>query len=151
MRALRRGRRRELVLATAWAVAFAVLLALRVAFQRTASAPAESLQWLRIGAPSLLALLVVAAALGRRAPLVGSIVLRVEQAAVFIAITRLLGLGAHPDPGRAEQILMALLGVHGVGAIIVSDELSTGSPAWRLGLWILALSFGVVTASVLAR
>ena len=97
-----------------------------------------SLDWLRIGSVVLLGLLVVAAALGRRVPAVGSVVLRVEQAAVFVAITRLLGLGAHPDPGRAEQLLIALLGVHAVGAIIVSDELSTGTPslaAWACGSW----------------
>ena len=77
--------------------------------------------------------------------------LRVEQAAVFVAITRLLALGAHPGPVRAERVLIALLGVHAVGAIIVSDELSTGTPAWRMGLWVLVLSFGALTASVLAR
>jgi hypothetical protein len=38
-----------------------------------------------------------------------------------------------------------------VGAIIVSDELSTGTPAWRMGLWVLALSFGALTATVLGR
>lgn len=150
-RALRSGSRREVVLTTAWAVLFAVLLALRVAFQRSAPAPPESLDWLRLGSVALLALLVVAAALGHRAPAVASVVLRVEQAAVFIAITRLLGLGAHPDPVRAEQVLLALLGVHCVGAIIVSNELSTGTPTWRKGLWVLALSFAALTASVLAR
>jgi hypothetical protein len=150
-RALRSGPRREVVLATAWAVLFSVLLAVRISWQRDASAPSESLQWLRMGTLVLLALLILAAASGRRAPIVGSIVLRVEQAAVFVAITRLLGLGAHPDPVRAEQVLIALLGVHGVGAIIVSDELSTATPAWRMGLWVLALSFGALTASVLVR
>jgi hypothetical protein len=150
-RALKSGSRREGVLAIAWAVLFAVLLALRVAFQRSADAPPVSLDWLRLGSVALLALLVFAAALGRRVPAVGSVVLRVEQAAMFIAITRLLGLGAHPDPVRAEQVLIALLGVHAVGAIIVSDELSNGTPTWRMGLWVLALSFGAVTASVLAR
>ena len=150
-RALRSGSRREVVLATTWAVLFAVLLVLRVAFQRSADAPPESLEWLRLGSVALLALLVVAAALGHRVPAVGNVVLRVEQAAMFIAITRLLGLGAHPDPVRAEQVLIALLGVHGVGAIIVSDELSTATPTWRMGLWVLALSFGSLTASVLAR
>jgi hypothetical protein len=139
------------VLATAWAVLFSVLLALRISLQRDAAAPSESLEWLRIGTVVLLGLLILAAVSGRRAALVGSVVLRVEQAAVFVAITRLLGLGAHPDPVRAEQVLIALLGVHGVGAIIVSDELSTGTPAWRTGLWVLALSFGAVTASVLVR
>ena len=150
-RALRSGPRREVVLATAWAVLFIALLALRVAFQRDASAPSEPLEWLRKGTVVLLGLLVAAAAYGRGAPIVGSVVLRVEQAAVFVAITRLLGLGAHADPVRAEQVLIALLGVHGVGAIIVSDELSTGTPAWRMGLWVLALSFGALTATVLAR
>jgi hypothetical protein len=150
-RALRSGPRREVVLATSWAVLFSVLLAVRISWQRDAVAPSESLQWLRMGTLVLLALLVLAAASGRRAPLVGSVVLRVEQAAVFVAITRLLGLGAHPDPVRAEQVLIALLGVHGVGAIIVSDELSTATPAWRMGLWVLALSFGALTASVLVR
>jgi hypothetical protein len=150
-RALRSGSRREAVLATAWAVLFTVLLAVRVVLQRDAPVPSEPLRWLRMGTVVLLALLVLAAASGRRAPIVGSVVLRVEQAAVFVAITRLLGLGAHPDPVRAEQVLIALLGVHGVGAIIVSDELSTGTPPWRMGLWVLALSFGAVTATVLAR
>jgi hypothetical protein len=150
-RALRSGPRREVVLATAWAVLFSVLLVARVAIQRDATAPSESLEWLRIGTVVLLGLLVVAAAAGRRSTLVGSVVLRIEQAAVFVAITRLLGLGAHPDPVRAEQVLIALLGVHAVGAIIVSDELSTGTPAWRMGLWVLALSFGAVTATVLVR
>ena len=150
-RALRSGPRREVVLATAWAVLFSVLLAVRISWQRDAVAPSESLQWLRMGTLVLLGLLLLAAASGRRVPIVGSVVLRVEQAAVFVAITRLLGLGAHPDPVRAEQVLIALLGVHGVGAIIVSDELSTATPAWRMGLWVLALSFGALTASVLAR
>ena len=150
-RALRSGPRREVVLATAWAVLFSVLLAVRISWQRDAVAPSESLQWLRMGTLVLLALLILAAASGRVAPIVGSVVLRVEQAAVFVAITRLLGLGAHPDPVRAEQVLIALLGVHGVGAIIVSDELSTGTPAWRMGLWVLALSFAALTASVLVR
>ncbi len=77
--------------------------------------------------------------------------LRVEQAAVFVAITRLLGLGTQPDPGRAEQILIALLGVHAVGAIVVSDDVSTGSQSWRMGLWALAISFGVLTATLLPR
>ena len=104
-RALRSGPRREVVLATAWAVLFSVLLVLLVAFQRAAAAPSEPLEWLRIGTVTLLGLLVVAAISGRRAPLVGSVVLRIEQAAVFVAITRLLGLGAHPDPVRAEQVL----------------------------------------------
>jgi len=150
-RALRSGPRREVVLATAWAVLFSVLLAVRISWQRDAPAPSESLQWLRTGTLALLALLILAAASGRRAPIVGSVVLRIEQAAVFVAITRLLGLGAHPDPVRAEQVLIALLGVHGVGAIIVSDELSTATPVWRMGLWVLALSFGALTASVLVR
>lgn len=150
-RALRSGPRREVVLATAWAVLFSVLLAVRISWQRDAVAPSEPLQWLRMGTLVLLGLLILAAASGRRAPIVGSVVLRVEQAAVFVAITRLLGLGAHPDPVRAEQVLIALLGVHGVGAIIVSDELSTGTPAWRMGLWVLALSFAALTASVLVR
>lgn len=150
-RALRSGPRREVVLATAWAVLFSVLLAVRISWQRDAMAPSESLQWLRMGTLVLLGLLILAAASGRRAPIVGSVVLRVEQAAVFVAITRLLGLGAHPDPVRAEQVLIALLGVHGVGAIIVSDELSTATPPWRMGLWVLAVSFGALTASVLVR
>ena len=148
-RALRSSR--ELVLVIVWAVLFAVLLTLRVVFQRTEPVPAVSQAWLHIGLVALLALLVVAAALGSRAPMVGSVVLRVEQAAAFVAITRLLGLGNQPDPGRAEQVLIALLGVHAVGAIVVSDELSTGTPPWRMGLWGLALSFGALTISVLAR
>jgi len=122
-----------------------------VVFQRTEPVPAVSQAWLHIGLVALLALLVVAAALGSRAPMVGSVVLRVEQAAAFVAITRLLGLGNQPDPGRAEQVLIALLGVHAVGAIVVSDELSTGTSPWRMGLWGLALSFGALTISVLAR
>ncbi len=150
-RALRSGPRREVVLATAWAVLFALLLALRVVFQRADGSPTDPQGWLQVGAMVLLMLLVLAAALGSRAPVVGRVVLRVEQAAAFVAITRLLGLGSHPDPGRAEQVLIALLGVHAVGAIVVSDELSTGSPPWRMGLWALALSFGVLTISLLAR
>jgi len=148
-RALRSSR--ELVLVIVWAVLFAVLLTLRVVFQRTEPVPAVSQAWLHIGLVALLALLVVAAALGSRAPMVGSVVLRVEQAAAFVAITRLLGLGNQPDPGHAEQVLIALLGVHAVGAIVVSDELSTGTPPWRMGLWGLALSFGALTISLLAR
>ena len=148
-RALRSSR--ELVLVIVWAVLFAVLLTLRVVFQRTEPVPAVSQAWLHIGLVALLVLLVVAAALGSRAPVVGSVVLRVEQAAAFVAITRLLGLGNQPDPGRAEQVLIALLGVHAVGAIVVSDELSTGTSPWRMGLWGLALSFGALTISVLAR
>ena len=150
-RALRSGPGREVVLATAWAVVFAVLLALRVMFQRADGEPRDSQTWLQLGSVALLLLLVVAAALGNRMPLVGSVVLRIEQAAVFVAITRLLGLGTQPDPGRAEQVLIALLGVHAVGAIVVSDELSTATPPWRTGLWILALSFGALTISVLTR
>lgn len=150
-RALRSGPRREVVLVTAWAVVFALLLALRVLFQRAEGSPRDSEAWLQLGSVALLLLLVGAAALGSRAPLVGSVVLRIEQAAVFIAITRLLGLGNQPDPGRAEQILIAMLGVHAVGAIVVSDELSTGTPPWRMGLWVLALSFAALTISVLAR
>jgi hypothetical protein len=139
------------VLVTAWAVVFALLLALRVLFQRAEGSPRDSEAWLQLGSVALLLLLVGAAALGNRAPLVGSVVLRIEQAAVFVAITRLLGLGTQPDPGRAEQVLIALLGVHAVGAIVVSDELSTGTPPWRMGLWVLALSFAALTISVLAR
>ena len=150
-RALRSGPRREVVLATAWAVVFAVLLALRVIFQRAEGSPRDSQAWLQLGSVAMLLLLVAAAALGSRVPLVGSIVVRIEQAAVFVAITRLLGLGIRPDPGRAEQVLIALLGVHAVGAIVVSDELSTATPPWRTGLWILALSFGALTISVLTR
>jgi len=150
-RALRSPSRRGLLLAAGWAVLFAVLLALRFMLQRTSGTPTDSQVWLRIGSVVVLVLLIVAAALGNRSPVVGSVVLRVEQAAVFVAITRLLGLGNQPAPGRAEQILIALLGVHAVGAIVVSDELSTGTPAWRTGLWVLALSFGALTISVLAR
>src|SRR5690242_1612395 len=150
-RALRSGSRRGLVLAAAWAALFALLLGLRVMFQRSDAAPADGQVWLRIGSVALLVLLTLAAALGNRAPWVGTVVLRVEQAAVFVAITRLLGLGTQPDPGRAEQVLIALLGVHAVGAIVVSDELSTATPPWRLGLWGLALSFAALTISVLAR
>ena len=150
-RALRSGPRREAVLVTAWAVVFALLLALRVLFQRAEGSPRDSDAWLQLGSVALLLLLVGAAALGSRAPLVGSVVLRIEQAAVFVAITRLPGLGTKPDPGRAEQVLIALLGVHAVGAIVVSDELSTGTPPWRMGLWVLALSFAALTISVLAR
>lgn len=150
-RALRSGPRREVVLATAWAVVFAVLLALRILFARAEGSPRDAQIWLQLGSVALLLFLVAAAALGTRVPLVGSVVLRIEQAAVFVAITRLLGLGNQPDPGRAEQVLIALLGVHAVGAIVVSDELPTGTPAWRTGLWILTLSFGALTISVLAR
>lgn len=150
-RALRSGSRREMVLATLWVVLFAALLALRVMYQMTEDSPPDSQSWLPIGSAALLALLVVAAALGNQAPVVGSVVLRVEQAAVFVAITRLLGLGTHPDPGRADRVLIGLLAVHAVGAIVVSDELSTGTPPWRTGLWALALSFGALTISVLAR
>lgn len=150
-RALRSRPRREVLLAIVGAVLFAVLLALRVAFQRMEPAPTSSQAWLHIGLVTLLVLLVVAATLASRVPVVGSVVLRVEQAAVFVAITRLLGLGNQPAPGRAEQVLIALLGVHAVGAIVVSDELSTETPPWRMGLWGLALSFGALTISVLAR
>jgi len=150
-RALRSGPRREVLMATAWALVFALLLVLRVAHQWSERSSERPLDWLRLGAVVLLVLLVVAAALARRAPLVGGIVLRVEQAAVFVAITRLLGLGAQPDPGRAEQLLIALLGVHAVGAIVVSDDVSTGSQSWRTGLWALAISFGVLTATLFPR
>lgn len=150
-RELRSRPRREVVLAVAWAILFSVLLALRVALQRSAAEPLHSLAWLRIGSVTLLGLLLVGAVLGSRVPMVGSVVLRVEQAAAFVAITRLLGLGNQPDPGRAEQVLIALLGVHAVGAIVVSDELSPRTPSWRAGLWALALSFGALTISVLAR
>ena len=150
-RELRSRPRRGLILAGAWALLFAVLLTLHFMLQRTATVPADSQVWLRIGSVVLLVLLLAAAALGNRSPAVGSVVLRVEQAAVFVAITRLLGLGNQPDPGRAEQVLIALLGVHAVGAIVVSDELSTGTPSWRTGLWVLALSFGALTLGVLAR
>ena len=150
-RELRSRPRREVVLAVAWAILFSVLLALRVALQRSAPEPVHSLAWLRIGSVTLLVLLIGAAALGRRAPVVGNVVLRVEQAAAFVAITRLLSLGNQPDPGRAGQVLIALLGVHAVGAIVVSDELSPRTPSWRAGLWALALSFGALTISVLAR
>ena len=151
MRRVLRSGRREVALATGWAVLFALLLAVRVMLQRAEGPPASSQLWLHLGSVALLLLLVVAAAFGNREPLVGSVVLRLEQAAVFVAITRLLGLGTQPDPGRAEQVLIALLGVHAVGAIVVSDELSTGTPPWRMGLWVLALSFGALTISVLAR
>jgi hypothetical protein len=150
-RALRSGPRREVVLVTAWAVVFAALLALRVVFQRAEGSPRDSQAWLQLGSVALSLLLIAAAALGSRVPLVGTVVLRIEQAAAFVAITRLLGLGTQPDPGRAEQVLIALLGVHAVGAIVVSDELSTATPPWRTGLWILALSFGALTISVLTR
>jgi len=139
------------VLAAAWAVLFTLLLALRVVLQRAEGSPAAPREWLQLGAVALSVLLVLAAGLGSRAPVVGRVVLRVEQAAAFVAITRLLGLGAHPDPGRAEQVLIALVGVHAVGAIVVSDELSTGTPPWRMGLWALALSFGMLTISLVAR
>ena len=150
-RELRSGSRRILVLAAAWGALFALLLGFRVMFQRSDAAPTDSQGWLRIGSVALLVLLTLAAALGHRTPWVGTVVLRVEQAAVFLAITRLLGLGTQPDPGRAEQVLIALLGVHAVGAIVVSDELSTATPPWRLGLWGLTLSFAALTISVLAR
>ena len=125
-RALRSGPRREVLVVATWAALFAVLLVLRVVLQRSDASPGAPLGWLRHrrGA-ALLVLLVSAAALGGVGHrCVGRVVLRVEQAAVFIAITRLLGLGAQPDPGRAEQLLIALLGLHAVGAIVVSDELS---------------------------
>lgn len=150
-RAVRSGRRREVLVAAGGAVLFAVLLGVRVGLLRAESPPVTSLRWLRLGALALLALLVVGAVLGRRAPLVGGIVLRVEQAAVFIAITRLLGLGAQTDPVRAEQVLIGLLGLHAVGAIVVSDELTSGTQPWRTGLWTLALSFAALTATLLTR
>jgi hypothetical protein len=150
-RALRSGPRREVLVATAWALVFALLLVLRVALRWSEPSAEPPLGWLRLGAVALLVLLVVAAVLARRAPLVGGIVLRVEQAAAFVAITRLLGLGTQPDPGRAEQLLIALLGVHAVGAIVVSDDVSTGSQSWRTGLWALAISFGVLTATLFPR
>jgi hypothetical protein len=136
-RALRSGSRRGLVLAVAWGALFALLLGLRLVFQRTEASPPHPQAWLRIGSVALLVLLTMAAVLGQRVPWVGT--------------TRLLGLGTQPDPGRAEQVLIALLGVHAVGAIVVSDELSTGTPPWRTGLWGLALSFAALTLSVLAR
>lgn len=148
-RALRSGPRREVVAATAWVVVFALLLALRVALQWSDPSSSQPLGWLRLGAVALLVLLVASASLARRSPAVGRVVLRVEQAAAFVAITRLLGLGAQPDPGRSEQLLIALLGVHAVGAIVLSEDVSTGSRAWRTGLWGLALSFGVLTATLL--
>ena len=107
------------------------------------------MRWLRPGAAGLLLLLVSAASLARRAPVVGAVVLRVEQAAAFLAVTRLLGLGAQPDPGRAEQLLIALIGLHAVGAIVVSDDVGRDTPTWRTGLWGLALSFGALTATLL--
>ena len=149
-RALRSGPRREVVVAATGAALFAVLLGLRVALQLADPSAGAPLGWLRLGAVLLLALLVSAAALGRRAPGVGRVVLRVEQAAVFIAVTRLLGLGAQPDPGRPGQILIALLGLHAVGAIVVSEELPSGTPPWRAGLWGLALSFGALTVTLFA-
>jgi hypothetical protein len=148
-RALRSGRR-DALLAAVWAVVFTLLLAVRVTLQRSTATAGSRRMWLEAGALVLLALLVLAAALARRAPGVGNVVLRVEQAAVFLAITQLLGLGTQPDPGRAEQVLIALLGVHAVGAIVVSDELRSGTSAWRMGLWVLALSFGALTLSVVA-
>jgi len=148
-RALRSGRR-DAVLAVAWAVVFAVLLVVRVVLQRSTATASSRRMWLEAGALVLLALLLLAAALARRAPGIGNAVLRVEQAAVFVAITQLLGLGTQPDPGRSEQVLIALLGVHAVGAIVVSDELRSGTSAWRTGLWVLALSFGALTLSVVA-
>jgi len=151
MRALRSGPRREIFLVVAWALLFAVLLAIRVALQRSQPRPMVSLQWLRVGTVAVLGLLVGAALLARRDPRVGRVVLRIEQGAAFIGITRLLGLGAQPDPGRPEQVLIALLCVHAVGAIVVSEELEPGTAAWRSGLWILALSFGALALSVLAR
>ncbi|HSP19149.1 MAG TPA: hypothetical protein VLQ79_06535 [Myxococcaceae bacterium] len=77
--------------------------------------------------------------------------LRIEQAAAFVAITRLLGLGAQPDPGRAEQLLLALLGVHTVAAIVLSDDVPRGSQTSRAGLWARALSLGAPTATLVAR
>ena len=150
-RALRSRPSRQVLLAAAWVALFALLLALRVVFQRSDAAPGVSLAWLQMGTVVVLVLLVGAAALGSRAPMVGRVVLRVEQAAAFLAITRLLGLGTHPDPERAEQVLIALLGVHAVGAIVVSEELEPGMLPWRTGLWTLAGSFGALTISVLAR
>ena len=149
-RALRSGPR-EMLLVAAWALLFAVLLAFRVGLQRSAPPPGASLDWLRLGSLTVLGFLLLGAVLANRVPAVGSVALRVEQAAVFLAITRLLGLGAQPDPGRPERVLMALLGVHAVGAIVVSDELRTGTPSWRAGLWVLASSFGALTVSVLTR
>jgi len=148
-RALRTGRR-DALLAVVWAVVFVVLLGVRVMLQRSATTAGSRRMWLEAGALVLLALLLVAAALARRAPGVGNVVLRLEQAAVFVAITQLLGLGTQPDPGRSEQVLIALLGVHAVGAIVVSDELRSGTSAWRTGLWVLALSVGALTLSVVA-
>jgi len=150
-RALRSGPRREMLLAAAWALLFAGLLAFRVGLQWSAPPPGTSLEWLRLGCIAVLSLLLLGAVLANRAPALGSVALRVEQGAVFLAITRLLGLGAHPDPGRPERVLIALLGVHAVGAIVVSDELRTGTPSWRAGLWVLASSFGALTVSVLTR
>jgi len=151
-RVLRSGRQREVWLVAAWAIVFLGLLAARVALQRVHAPPApHAFRWLRLGAVILLAILFVAAAVSRWQPLVGRVVLRVEQGAVFLAITRLLGLGSQPDPQRPEQVLIALLGVHAVGAIVVSDELPSGTPVWRAGLWTLALSFGALTATVLGR
>lgn len=151
-RALRSSPRREAVIAAAWAVLFALLLAVRFTLQRSAAPVArEGPDWLRMGAVVLLGLLVLAAALGHRAPWIGDLVLRVEQGAVFVAVTRLLGLGAQPNPGPPEQVLIGLLVVHAIGAILVSDEVPGGTPPRRAGLWALAGSFAALTATLLVR
>jgi len=150
-RVLRSGPPPAATLVTAWAAAFTALLAVRLVLQRAGALPRMSLVWLQVGSVVLLGLLVLGAALGARVPPVGRIVLRIEQAAIFIAITRLLGLGAQGAPGRAEQVLIALLGLHAVGAIVTSEELRPGTPPWRAALWVLAMSFGALTLSVLDR
>gem|GEM_PF-3780023 len=42
-------------------------------------------------------------------------------------------------------------GVYAVRAILLSDEVSRGTRAWGTGLRGLALTFGVLTATLLSR
>ena len=149
-RALRSGPRREVLGVAAWSALFAVLLALRVALQRSDASPGPPLGWLRIGATALLVLLVArggARAVAHRSSVRSCCAWSRRRCSSPSPGSS--GSATQPDPGRAEQLLIALLGLHAVGAIVVSDELSAGTQAWRTGLWTLALSFGALTVTLL--
>ena len=57
-RGLRSGPSREVPLATAWAVVFVLLLALRVVFLMAEGPPPDSRTWLQLGSLVLLLLLI---------------------------------------------------------------------------------------------